>query len=371
MFESPRRAGASPRKPTRSPSKLAAQSTWEDDAEEERLHGLEAMLADYRIEGTSLPSSLLSPSLLAHVSLASPASSRMRAVAASAADRYNTFSQRVAELQNELDPQLHSLILREFIDVYGSDGNAALEGVGKSLKPKPDNETVKSRSAPSPVLHSLHSQRSYSPSSPTLCRKRAAPTSPNRPHSSTAAQGGTGKKPRPFPALSTSATASSSKPRVPSSAARRRAPAASRSNNNTAAAAVLSPTRTDDGDDWDLMDRNEASRVEDVGGKGKGRARKVVPAFAPVDAPRRSSRARSSSVDNNPGPRTARKQQHQPPTGEFTYEPPGELNDEYFMRLQADLVRRMRETLEKNRGEMSEVERQKMEKRLEGLSRNM
>ena len=114
---------------------------------------------------------------------------------------------------------------------------------------------------------------------------------------------------------------SSSKPlRVPSSSRRARAPQPK---------AIASPSP--EASDWDLMDRNEASRVEE---QGKGR---------------------------------------RPPTqATFTYEHPeaGELNDAYFRRLQENLVKQMRDTLEGAGGRgMSRQERAKLEKRLADMTR--
>ena len=90
------------------------------------------------------------------------------------------------------------------------------------------------------------------------------------------------------------------------------------------------------------MDPNEASRIEEhLGkrnengmGKGKGKGR-------------------------------------EPPSGKFTYEAPPELNDEYFRRLQAELVGKMEDTLREKGDLMGSKEKGLVEKRLREMRKLM
>ena len=124
----------------------------------------------------------------------------------------------------------------------------------------------------------------------------------------------------------------------------------------------LEASEPSDGDgEWDVMERNEASRVEEQGGKkGKGKGKgKVIAKPAPVV--RRSSRARSSSLTGTGGKAFA------PPASAFTYElPAGAPDYEEMLATQAkalkeEMVRRMREALDGTA--MSAVERARLEER--------
>lgn len=121
--------------------------------------------------------------------------------------------------------------------------------------------------------------------------------------------------------------------------------------------------------DWDVMDRNEASRVEEQGGKkskgkgakGKGKAVETKP--APVV--RRSSRARSSSLTGTGGKGFA------PPASAFTYElPAGAPDYEEMLAKQAKeykegWLRQMREALDGTA--MSAAERARLEDKFAAL----
>ena len=133
---------------------------------------------------------------------------------------------------------------------------------------------------------------------------------------------------------------------------------------------VASEDEEEDGGDgeWDLMERNEASRVEEQG-KGKGKAKGKGGKKAVV---RKSSRARSSSLSGGGGGGEAFGG---PSASAFTYVPPtGAPDFEALLarqkkEMEEAYMTQMRQVLEGTK--MSEKERTRLEGKLQAALQTM
>ncbi|KAL8291374.1 hypothetical protein RQP46_002352 [Phenoliferia psychrophenolica] len=302
MFQSPLRPSASassslqsPRKarsPTKSAHKVRHDSTSQLAKAKDDLRDIDAILADYCIERDS----------------------RLRTLATNQAERLAALGRKVASAKDSLGEQVRMMRLDDFATTYAFDpSRASRDQLKKSIAP------------PKPIVHDDLAGRP---------RKRAAPPSPSRATTSSLRPTlSASKRARSAPTLPTS----TSKPRIPSSAARRRAPP------STAAAAFAipkSPSPADSTSDWDMMDRNEASRADESPVKGKGKAK---------------AKGRDAAG-------TA-------PSGKFTY---GEEQPDFgreYRKLQSDLVDKMEGTLRERGAEMGAKERQRLEKMLADMRR--
>lgn len=115
----------------------------------------------------------------------------------------------------------------------------------------------------------------------------------------------------------------------------------------------------EEGDDWDLMDKHEASRTEDQSAgksrtkaKGKGKAKPVLTTSVPSSGIRRSSRALSASV-------LSPSRSNPPVQDHFTFTAPkasrANPEDDFMRQMELYLV----ET------KMSEEDREKLRKKLD------
>jgi hypothetical protein len=146
--------------------------------------------------------------------------------------------------------------------------------------------------------------------------------------------------------------------------------------NDSPLGVFVAPNEEEDASDeegeWDLMDRNEASRVEQQGkGKGKTTAKGKAAGKKPTPV-RRSSRARSSSLSGGGGGGEAIGG---PSTSAFTYQPPmGAPDFEALLARQAKEMQeaymtQMRQVLEGTK--MSDKERTRLEGKLQAALQTM
>ncbi|KAK4698533.1 hypothetical protein P7C70_g7742, partial [Phenoliferia sp. Uapishka_3] len=330
----------------RSPSKLNHSVSYDDSTTtanstssstfKDQLRDIDALIQDFHLERDS----------------------RLRSLRLQESSRLASFEAKTLASKEGIDPRILGMTMRVFLQTYGGEREEALKDLMKGQIGKQEMG-----SAERATRKRAHPGGSPSrPRPPTSSTNATSVPLSNNPSASSTSSSifGPSKKPRLPPSNSNPpAPASATKPRIPSSSRarqQRQPPTPSTSTNTLGRVLSPSPSReiqmgsrdplSPNPDDWDLMDRNEASRVESLG------------------------RGLPPPLRSNSNPKTAGGQGHgRVPSGAFTYEAPAELNDEYFRLLQKDLVRRMRETLEC--GEMSRSERGKLEKRLEVLTRSL
>ncbi|KAM0747891.1 hypothetical protein T439DRAFT_328558 [Meredithblackwellia eburnea MCA 4105] len=331
---SPRKQQQQQQQQFRSPSKQqlppASATKQQQQQQGMSLAELEAMLENYRIE----------------------CSSRLRQINSHQLSRLASLERSLQSAIRSLDPTVACLKLGEFVATYDRDQEAVLRDVGARKVREELRGTFGPERGQDDGKKSTHHQHS---------RKRAHPSSPNRSTTTTTTlsstnnndntttkfvRGGGGrdkedvfgsiKKPRHSP----------SKP-TPSS-------------------------EEEEEEGWDLLDANEASRVELGSSRLKGKAKDNNTKPRTTTNTKRLLTTRSPPPAPPPPPpqsttTSTTATTGAPPSSLFTYTSPPPFTDAYFQQLQAQLARQIRETLDRDGMMMGEGERRKLEKRLRGI----